>query len=277
MIRKKQKPEPTRRDVLKWLTTGALTSLLPLSYASYSTGWISVERRELQIPTWDADGFRVALLSDLHIDSQLEAEHAQLAIQMAIAEKPDLIAIPGDFVNKDQHPAYALVTQSLEPLHEAKCPVVATLGNHDYDIKHVSHIADTVRRSAAKLLRNETCEVSGVTVAGIDDGIARRHDTRFLNEGHYSKSLLALFHEPDFVEYVPENVSLQLSGHSHGGQICLPGGIPLHTPVGSETYYEGFYPQAKVPLYVTRGIGTVGPRWRLFCRPEVSILTLRRI
>ncbi len=88
-------------------------------------------------------------------------------------------------------------------------------------------------------------------------------------------SLLVLFHEPDYVKITPTNVSLQLSGHSHGGQICLPGGRPLHTPYGANTYYAGYYANAPVPLFVTRGVGTIGPKLRLFCPPEVTILTLR--
>ena len=92
-----------------------------------------------------------------------------------------------------------------------------------------------------------------------------------------SKSLLALFHEPDFVSEVPKHVSLQVSGHSHGGQICLPGGYAVHTPFGAKKYKSGYYPDARVPLYVTRGVGTTGPDYRLFCRPEVTILTLRGV
>lgn len=252
-----------------------LTSIIPLSYASYSTGWISVERHELKLPKWDADGFRVAVLSDLHTDSAQEVEHAIQAIGLAIAEKPDLIAVVGDFINYGRAVNMEYARQSLVPLRDASCPVVATLGNHDYGHKRVSRVAEVVQSSAAKLLRNQAINIRGVTIAGIDDGLAHQYDTQFLMEGQYSKSILALFHEPDFVKYVPDVVSLQISGHSHGGQICLPGGLPIHTSDGSKEYYEGFYPDAKVPLYVSRGIGTVGPRLRLFCRPEVSVLTLR--
>jgi predicted MPP superfamily phosphohydrolase len=117
-------------------------------------------------------------------------------------------------------------------------------------------------------------EVNGVTIAGIDDAIANRQRYDFLTGGNHSKSLVALFHEPDFVDEVPKHISLQLSGHSHGGQICLPGGFSVHSPFGARKYVAGFYPNARVPLYVTRGIGTTGPDLRTFCRPEVSILTL---
>ncbi len=266
---------PSRRDFIRWMAAGATCTVLPLATASYSTGWVSVERHELELPQWDANGFKVALLADLHTNSPREVIHASHALELAIAEKPDLIALPGDFVNWGDTPHLNFVRQALEPLHEAKCPVVATLGNHDYDCRNISGIIEAVSSSSAKVLRNGAIEVRGVTVAGVDDAIAHRHKPQFLADASFSKSLLTLFHEPDFIDTLPTNVSLQLSGHSHGGQICLPNGRPLHTPRGAWKYYAGYYPEAKVPLYVTRGIGTVGPRMRLFCRPEVSILTLR--
>ncbi len=268
------RPAPTRRDILKWFAAGAVASTFPIAYASYASTWLSVEHHELRLPKWDADGFKVALISDLHTDSELESECAQVAIRLAIEQKPDLIAIPGDFVYKLKQ-RFDHVVSALAPLHDAKCPVVATLGNHDYNHRGESRVASVIHKSAARLLRNESIEVSGITIAGLDDGLARQSDPTFMGDLKASKSLLVLYHEPDFVRHVPRNVSLQLSGHSHGGQICLPNGKPIHLPVGSTQYFEGFYPDAKVPLFVTRGVGTVGPRLRLFCRPEVSILTLR--
>ena len=257
------------------MSAGALTSLAPLSFGSYSTGWISVERHDLRLPKWDADGFRIAIIAYLHTNTPGATAHAVNAVRLAVAEKPDLIAIPGDFVNVDGPKHLAYIRESLEPLHDATCPVIATLGNHDYSCGSVSDVIEAVRSSKAVLLRNEAVEVRGVTVAGIDDGLAGMYQFDFLSQSHASNSLLALFHEPDFVKYVPTEISLQLSGHSHGGQICLPGGHPIDTPLGAREYYAGFYPQAKVPLFVTRGVGTVGPRLRIFCRPEVTVLTLR--
>ena len=271
----KPTPQSSRRDFLKWMSAGAMTSLVPISVGGLSTSWISLESHELRLPKWDADGFRVAVLADLHTNTPEEVACAIAAIRLALDQKPDLIAIPGDFVNISEPKHLGFVRTSLEPLHDAKCPVIATLGNHDYCCRNLSGIVKTVRGSSAILLQNKAIDIGGVTVAGIDDALAGKHRTEFLADGSFSKSLLVLLHEPDFVEVMPTDVSLQLSGHSHGGQICLPGGTPLHTPKGAWTYFAGYYPDAKVPLYVTRGVGTVGPRIRLFCRPEVSILTLR--
>lgn len=270
-----EKRRVTRRDVLRVMGVGAGTALVPAAIADLSSNHVVVERTELTLPRWDADGFRVAIVSDLHANRPDSAERAEKAFRMAMAEKPDAILIPGDFVDLSRDDVLELLAETLKPLGEAGCPVIATMGNHDYWSKEPHKIIETIRNSPVKLLRNEAVEVNGVTIAGIDDAIANRHNPEFIEKGKHSKSLLTLFHEPDFVDEVPEHISLQVSGHSHGGQICLPGGVPLHTPAGARKYSTGYYPDARVPLFVTRGVGTTGINWRLFCLPEVSVLTLR--
>jgi predicted MPP superfamily phosphohydrolase len=270
----RRKKEYSRRDVMKALAFGGAAAVVPAGYADFSSNHLVVERVALSLPRWDADGFRVAVVSDLHANKPAMAARAADAIKLALAESPDLLIMPGDFVNESDEPYLDLLEQALRPLREAKCPVIATMGNHDYWARNPRKIID-VMASRTRLLRNEAVEVGGVTVAGVDDAIAKRHRTDFLERGKHSKSLLTLLHEPDFVSEVPEHVSLQVSGHSHGGQICLPTGRALHTPFGAKQYIAGYYPDARVPLYVTRGVGTTGTDWRLFCLPEVTLLTLR--
>jgi uncharacterized protein len=246
----------------------------PFAYAQHSAWSIKIERHELSLPRWNADGFRLALLGDLHANNREKSDRAKRAMQMAIDEKPDVIVIVGDFVDGSQEHRLRHAVRSLEPAMDAPCPVLGVMGNHDYWVDEPRNVIRAIG-GRIQLLRNEAVDVGGVTIAGVDDAIARKHDPSFLVPGRHSKSIVTLLHEPDFVEVMPEHVSLQLSGHSHGGQVCLPFGIPIHTPYGARTYVSGYYPDAKVPLYVTRGVGTTGPEMRAFCRPEVTILTLR--
>jgi uncharacterized protein len=122
-----------------------------------------------------------------------------------------------------------------------------------------------------RLLRNETVELDGVRICGIDDALMKKHRPDLVRG---NKNTLALLHEPDFVDDLDPGPSLLLAGHSHGGQICLPGGVALHTPRGARKFTSGFYPDNPIPVYVSRGVGTTGPNWRLFCPPEATILTL---
>lgn len=274
-----QKPKlVSRRDVLRWGGAGALLSLGVCSSGTVESSALVVERREIRLPKWDAEGFRVAVISDIHVNDPVAGARTQVAVQHALDEKPDLIVLPGDFVNFRWPYIIDGMIASLERLHDAKCPVLATLGNHDYWCGGADDIAGALeKRTPAKVLRNESVEVSGVTVAGIDDAIAGQQRPETI-EGLQNKSLLVLFHEPDYVVDMPKNASLQISGHSHGGQICLPFGYPLLHRLGAERYIKGgFYPETNVPLYITRGVGTVGPSIRTFCPPEVSLLTLRSV
>jgi predicted MPP superfamily phosphohydrolase len=247
---------------------------VPLGAAEGDTNSLSLEHYRLALPQWDAGGLRVAVLADVHMNRPRELAFALEAAKAAIEEKPDLILMPGDFINNSDHPRIAHLVKFLDAFREAKCPVVATLGNHDYAGGKPALLVNSFAASPVRLLRNETAEYQGVTVAGFDDAIWDLFRPDFLTPGRQSRSLLAMLHEPDFVSRVPTHISLQLSGHSHGGQVCLPFGYAVHTPYGAWKYSDGYYPEANVPLFVTRGIGVTGIPYRLFCRPQVAILTL---
>lgn len=236
---------------------------------------IVVERVDLALPNWDANGLRVAFLSDTHLNDLKAVEHCRRAVELAIAERPDIIVHGGDFTSVALEPFLSWIGQAFEPLEGFSGPSFTVLGNHDNFNGYGFIVKQAIAKTKLRLLDNEIHEVDGVTVGGVDDLLHGTPDWRCLRAKRVSKSFLALVHEPDWPEFCPSNVSLQLSGHSHGGQICLPGGVPIHTPYGARRYKAGYYPDAKVPLYVTRGVGTMGMNWRLFCPPEVTILTLR--
>lgn len=245
------------------------------TYARTYAYRIQTERHDLELERWSADGFRIALVTDLHMNSRSETERAIEAAQIAMSEKPDLILLGGDYVDLKHPTIIGNVSKLMAAFGDASCPVAAVMGNHDYWSTAPKKVIEAVRESKVRMLLNDNLEVDGVTIAGLDDAIQRQQRYDFFPEGRVSRSLVALFHEPDFVKDMPRHVSLQLSGHSHGGQVCMPFGKSLYTPFGARKYVAGFYPDAKVPLFVSRGVGTTGPDYRLFCPPEVSVLTLR--
>lgn len=246
-----------------------------MAYSDYSGYALQIERRELRLPRWDADGLRVAVLSDIHVNHEMARERAQRAVRMAIGEKPDILVVVGDFANTSRSFALDNIRWSFEDLAGVAFPTIGVMGNHDYWSDRPDRIMEAIRQTRVRLLLNEPFDFQGVYFAGVDDALVGRASTGFFGDGRVSRNVVALLHEPDYVEMMPKHVSLQISGHSHGGQMCLPFGIPVHTPRGAWKYKSGFYPDARTPLYVTRGVGTIGPDLRLFCRPEVSVLTLR--
>lgn len=268
-------PERTALSRRKLLAAGAVSGLALAGLADLGTRRLVVERRELRLPRWDADGFKVAFLSDTHLNDRKAVEHCREAVQLALDEKPDVLVHGGDFTSIAFEPYLTWIGEAFEPLGGSNVPAFTVLGNHDNFNGYGFIVKGAVAKTKLRLLDNELAETQGVTIGGVDDLIHGTPDWSCLRAKAVSRSFLALVHEPDWPEFCPANVSLQLSGHSHGGQICLPGGIPVHTPYGARRYKAGFYEDAKVPLYVTRGIGTIGMNWRLFCPPEVTILTLR--
>lgn len=265
----------SRRKFLK-LSTAAL-AVSTVGYQLPSRSRLAVERQTLTLPRWNADGFKVAFLSDFHLDHEGAALRAIEAIDLAAAEKPDLIAFGGDIVSgRSELNSFPLVERTLKHLADTGITAVGVPGNHDYwqTTQQIETLFETTTQFGLKLLRNQHFVYRDVIINGIDDGFNRldRHD---LLPNKFDKNIITLFHEPDFVTRIERRASLMLAGHSHGGQICLPFGIKVHTPYGAKDYWSGLYRNAPVPLYVSRGVGTVGPDLRIFCPPEVSVLTLK--
>ncbi len=237
---------------------------------------VVVERKTLALPGWPErlSGYRIALLSDLHIGSRASIDLAYRAIDKALDESPDMVVIAGDFVESWNPSVPRILGDCLEQLLLMDGNVVAIPGNHDYyrgDPEILRMICDELN---IKLLRNEVWRHAGITWVGIDSASDGHAEPAYAMSLADADPCIALWHEPDMVDYLPRGCVLQLSGHSHGGQFRFPGGFtPMHTENGRK-YPRGFYPDAPTPIYVSRGIGTTFLPSRLNCAPEVAILTL---
>lgn len=232
---------------------------------------LTVERVRLRLRGWKTKPLRVGFFSDIHVNDPDEMMRARRASELLAAESPEIVLFGGDCVNWDSTPSMENISASLEPLAPLTCPKLAVLGNHDYWTGAVDKVEGRLNNAGFRVLKNEMIQLDGYSVAGYDDRMSGLRDPAFQPQ---AESLIVLMHEPDDVGVVPNTAALQISGHSHGGQICLPFGMILYTPSLAKVYRSGFYPNAHVPLYVSRGVGTVGPKWRAFCPPEVTILTL---
>lgn len=267
----------SRRDLLKAVGLGVGAGALgKVGLDTYTDGLV-VERRTLELPRWSADGIKVALLADLHANRPRAVHRARAAMDLAARERPDCVVLGGDFIDFTRAAIEDDAASMLEPLRDLGVPVLAIMGNHDYWSMVPERVISAFRSAGARLLRNEVAEVDGVIFAGVDDAIENHHRLDFFEQGRYDKNLVVLMHEPDMADAMPRHVSLQLSGHSHGGQVCVSPGKPIFPPPLGEKYVAGFYQEGRspIPLYVTRGVGTTGFDLRFRCPPEVSILTLR--
>jgi hypothetical protein len=247
------------------------------------TEWLQVERVSISVPRLPPGfiGMTIAQLSDIHFGLDVNPAHIRRAVDVTLALAPDLIVLTGDFVSRMTQTEPALITSELGRL-AAPQGVWAVLGNHDHHLS-ARIVTQALLRAGARVLRNSNdvlCR-SGerLWLAGVDDVVEEKHDLdRALRGIPDAGPALVLVHEPDFADRVAEDprVCLQLSGHSHGGQVCCPLLGPPVLPLLAQKYPRGLYRLGDMWLYTNRGLGTIGMPIRVNCRPEVTLITLTR-
>jgi predicted MPP superfamily phosphohydrolase len=268
-------PSLSRRKFLRATACGAATGLGAVALGRIDTRWVSSERVDLALPRWTLDGYRIGFLSDSHLTDGWSVDVTRAALDFLIAEKPDVIVFGGDFVETSRQGSLTRLHAAFESLPKARIPAVAILGNHDEACAVPNRVVKAARAVGFHVLREEALSLGPVTFVGLSSISTGRTDPAKFAHLKSQQNVVALLHEPDGVDRLEGLGSVMLAGHSHGGQICLPGGFAMHTPPGARRYLRGFYPNTPTPLYVSRGVGVTGVRIRLFCPPETTILTLR--
>jgi len=239
-----------------------------------------IEHVRIPIPNLpDAlDGFRIVQISDIHYYTFTTLELVERAVEMANGLTPDLIVLTGDFVWHEVEHVFDLVP-SLAQLN-AKHGVYAGLGNHDHwtDVDVVSH---AIEQEGLPLLVNQGVPISvGKSIlylAGLDDGWSGKPDHAGAMAKYPGDAItILMMHEPDLAPRyaVDKRIQLQLSGHSHGGQVRLPFYGALMLPYLSWKYPMGLYNVDGMWLYTNRGLGTTNIPVRVNCAPEITELTL---
>jgi len=218
------------------------------------------------------DGLRVGLITDLHHSEMVPAEDVARAASLMMAEQPDVIVLGGDYVTWGDR---AFVTPCVDALAGLAAPfgVYAVLGNHDDDREMpaalMSHGYEVLKDARTTVrIRSERLDLVGVRF-----WTRRARDIERLLRGAESTVVL-LAHDPRRLEEaVALKVPLVLSGHTHGGQVVLPG-------IGSVAARKfpvlaGAARRGNTSIFVSRGVGTVYVPYRLNCPPDVSVITLK--
>ena len=259
-------------------------ALAPFALAMYGAlyGARVLRREKVTIPVaglpggWH--GARIVQLSDLHAGRHITRERLRGIARRAARLKPDLLVVTGDIVHNSpafaRHAAEAIA--SIPSVHGT----FACLGNHDFwagpDV-----VEGELERAGVRVLRNRGVLLDrdghGLWLCGVDDPWSGRFDLRAALQGRpEGAATVLLSHQPNTWQRAQDlGVHLQLSGHTHGGQLAL---LWLHRSLSLARlitpFVAGLYRAGRSYLYVNRGAGSVMPMVRLGARPEVTELTL---
>ena len=260
------------------IAVGGATRVL---YPRNGNDWVDVTQVQMTLPrlapTFDA--YRLVQISDFHLGTWLSYTQLEHAIDLVNQQQPDVVAITGDFVSYHAKHYYDDLVKALGKI-QARDGIVAILGNHDhwsdpFVIRQV--LAQTgiidLSNDVHTLIRGNDC----LHLCGVDDYMtANDHLGSVLSQLPEQGAAILLAHEPDFADISGSTgrFDLQISGHSHGGQIVFPWiGSPF-LPGYARKYPSGAYQVNGMKLYTNRGLGTAEFQVRWNCRPEITAFTL---
>ena len=224
------------------------------------------------------NGFRIAVVSDIHLGPMLGRAHTERIVRMINETEPDLVAVVGDLVDG----TVAELGAAAEPLRdlESREGTFFVTGNHEYFVGDTASWLTELERLGLHVLRNENTRIrrgpAGFDLAGVNDiaGESRSDAPDFdlaLDGVGPDGPTILLAHQPvQVAQAAARNVDLQLSGHTHGGQMW-----PFHYVVSlAQPSLAGLSTVQDTQLYVTRGAGFWGPPVRVGAPPEINVLSL---
>jgi uncharacterized protein len=275
------------RRALRRILWVAIAAFLVLScgwfYASkIEPNWVDIHYVPLTLPRLDPafNGYQIAQLTDIHADYWMNESRLHYIVSLVNSLQPDAVALTGDFVTYSADiyaPALTAALRQLAP----KDVAVAVLGNHD-QWSSPEVIRRMLKQSRIVDLSNSAITIhrqnASLHLAGVDD-VWTEHDRLDLVLAQLpdAGAAVLLAHEPDFADTsaATGRFDLQMSGHSHGGQVTFPFWGAPRLPRYAEKYPSGRYQIGSMIQYTNRGIGMVHPRVRFNCRPEVTVFVLQ--
>jgi predicted MPP superfamily phosphohydrolase len=274
----------TRRQFLRGLVTAPLVAISAMAAYSrliepynYLVSETDILIRDL--PT-AFEGFRITQLTDVHHSRILGIEEVRRVVALAQQTKPDMFVLTGDYSTTYRR----YIEPCAEALGALNAPdgVWAVLGNHDHYTDPELTIRALQRHHIAVLGNAHTTLQRGsdaIQLSGIDDWSWNATDwTRAFSGLKTNTPTILLSHQPSVLDFEQtNNVSLILSGHTHGGQLNFPFlGAPARFATPDLKYARGLFRRGDTQLYVSTGTGVIGLPLRFGVRPEIAVLRLRR-
>ncbi len=248
--------------------------------------WLKVETVRLELARLPRafSGFRLAQISDIHMGGWMNLDRFQQVADLVAAQKPDVLLITGDFLfghrfTRASRQGLNDLTKVLSPL-AASIPSFAVLGNHDYWTNSEA-VREMLCRSGVTDLTNTVFTLrragGNLHLCGLDD--IRHGDVRLgdvINRLQGNGAAILLVHEPDFADIsaATGKFDLQVSGHTHGGQIVIPFYGPPVLPLSGRKYPSGLYKVRNMFQYTNRGVGVDRMPIRWNCPAEITLFIL---
>ncbi len=254
------------------ITSLVLTVLMLVIFIGGNIHYHNKQRQEISLTTDKhlERPLKIVMLSDLHAGFHNRRAEVGRWVDMINAEKADIILIAGDLIDGNVRPLIAQGTA--EELRRLNAPTYACLGNHEY-ITGIDKALDLLNETGIRLLRDKGASIDGVTILGRDDrSNRRRKSVEQLMQGiDRNNYIILLDHQPFKLEEAEQNgVDLQLSGHTHRGQVW-----PLNWV--TKKMYECDYGQwrrSNTNYYVSSGIGIWGGKFRIGTDSEYAVITV---
>lgn len=281
-MRSRRWRKKARISALRFLILCLLLGICALSYAKYiEPNWIEINSLQLTLPHLSSEfnGYRIVQISDVHRDKWMTQERFKKIINLVNQQKPDLVAITGDLVTHFS-PSVVPTLKFVLDKFTAKDQTVAVLGNHDY-LNNSKAIIQAIEESGITCLDNAIYTLhrgsAMLHIAGVDDiWLGKPRLDLVLKQLPNEGAAILLAHEPDFADIsaATGRFDLQLSGHSHGGQVHLPLLTAMVLPRFGRKYYSGRYQVGDMIQYTNRGVGMTDMHLRFAARPEITVFTL---
>lgn len=254
------------------ITSLVLTGLMLVTFIAGNIHYHNKQRQEINLTTDKHLGrpLKIVMLSDLHAGFHNRRAEVGRWVNMINAEKADLILIAGDMIDGNVRPLLAQGTA--EELQRLNAPTIACLGNHEY-ITGIDKAMNLLEQTGIRILRDKSISVGDVTIIGRDDrsNRSRKSVARLMQGVTRGDYIILLDHQPfNLAEAEQNGVDLQLSGHTHRGQVW-----PLNWV--TKKMYECDYGQwrkGKTDYYVSSGMGIWGGKFRIGTDSEYAVITV---
>ena len=254
------------------ITSLVLTGLMLVTFIAGNIHYHNKQRQEINLTTDKHLGrpLKIVMLSDLHAGFHNRRAEVGRWVNMINAEKADLILIAGDMIDGNVRPLLAQGTA--KELQRLNAPTIACLGNHEY-ITGIDKALNLLEQTGIRILRDKSISVGDVTIIGRDDrsNRSRKSVARLMQGVTRGDYIILLDHQPfNLAEAEQNGVDLQLSGHTHRGQVW-----PLNwvTKKMYECYY-GQWRKGKTDYYVSSGMGIWGGKFRIGTDSEYAVITV---